>query len=138
MKKVNAFLIALSMALPFYTRAQEKELLELSLEELLSVEVVSASNKAELLNRAPATVIVITEEEINERGYFELYDVLNDLPGFDMSRAFGDDNYYAYVRGYRKTTSDQMLLMIDGIIMNHLYNNNMNGFEILRIQADEI
>ena len=104
------------------------DLMEMSLEDLLRVEVTTASNKTELLDKAPATIIVITAEEIQERGYFELYDVLNDLPGFDLSRAFGDDNYYAYVRGYRKTTSDQMLLMIDGIIMNHLYNNNMNAY----------
>lgn len=95
------------------------------LEELISLEVVSASKNAEKLNEAPATVIVITQQDIAERGYFELFDVLNDLPGFDLSRAFGDDHHYAYVRGYRKTTSDQMLFMLDGIIMNHLYNNNM-------------
>lgn len=100
----------------------------LSLEELMDITVVTASNKDEQLSKAPATIIVITNEEIQERGYLELYDVLNDLPGFDLSRAFGDDDYYGYVRGYRKTTSDQMLLMIDGIIMNHLYNNNMNAY----------
>lgn len=103
-------------------------LMELSLVELMSLKVTSASNKSEGLNQAPATIVVITEEDILERGYFELYDVLNDLPGFDLSRAFGDDDYYEYVRGYRKTESGQMLLMVDGIIMNHLYNNNMNGY----------
>src|SRR5262245_16884281 len=110
MKKVLFYWLAALCVLPD-VKAQEKSLYELSLEELLSVDVTTASNKIEKLSKAPATIIVITEEEINERGYFELYDVLNDLPGFDLSRAFGDDNYYAYVRGYRKTTSDQMLLM---------------------------
>lgn len=121
-----------------YAQEEEKEdedyMFEMSLEELLQVEVTTASNRAEKLNKAPATIIVVTEQEINERGYLELYDVLNDLPGFDLSRAFGDDNYYAYIRGYRKTTSDQMLLMIDGIIMNHLYNNNMNAYAMYPLQ----
>lgn len=131
---IQAFLVLSLIAFNQCLYAQEEEenasdfMFEMTLEELLQVEVTTASNRAEKLNRAPATIIVITEQEINERGYLELFDVLNDLPGFDLSRAFGDDNYYAYVRGYRKTTSDQMLLMIDGIIMNHLYNNNMNGF----------
>lgn len=131
---LRLFFIGAFFALSQVGYAQEEQtedenfMFEMTLEELLQVEVTTASNRAEKLNKAPATIIVITEQEINERGYLELYDVLHDLPGFDLSRAFGDDNYYAYVRGYRKTTSDQMLLMIDGIIMNHLYNNNMNGY----------
>lgn len=106
----------------------ERDLFEMSLDDLLKVNVTSASNMEEKLNRAPATVVIISAKDIEERGYIEMYDVLNDLPGFDLSRAFGDDNYYLYARGYRKETSDQMLLMIDGISMNHLYNNNMNLF----------
>jgi outer membrane receptor for ferrienterochelin and colicins len=124
-----AFFMGLMMcASAVFGQRDADSLFTLSLEDLMKVKVTTASNKDEELGKAPATIIVITEEEINERGYFELYDVLNDLPGFDLSRAFGDDNYYAYVRGYRKTTSDQMLLMIDGIIMNHLFNNNMNAY----------
>lgn len=106
----------------------EDELFNMSLEDLMKVTVSSASNLEETLNRAPATIIIISAQDIEERGYIEMYDVLNDLPGFDLSRAFGDDNYYLYARGYRKETSDQMLLMIDGIAMNHLYSNNMNLF----------
>ncbi len=106
----------------------EEDIFSLSLEELMDVRIVSASNVEESLSRAPATIIIVSAADIEERGYTEMYDVLNDLPGFDLSRAFGDDNYYLYARGYRKETSDQMLLMIDGVSMNHLYSNNMNLF----------
>lgn len=106
----------------------DADLLEMSLEELMNINITSASNTDEALSRAPATIIIVTAKDIVERGYTEMYDVLNDLPGFDLSRAFGDDNYYLYARGYRKETSDQMLLMVDGIAMNHLYSNNMNLF----------
>ena len=99
---------------------------DLSLADILNIKVVTASNREETLRKVPATMIVVTDTEIKERGYTELYDVLNDLPGFDLSRAFGDDYVYVSTRGYRKTLSDQMLLMIDGIIMNHLWSNNMN------------
>lgn len=137
MKQVKYLMPVIFLMVIFQAIAQEEEekeeeemdyMFEMTLEELLEVEIVTASNKSEKLSKAPATIIVITEQEIRERGYFELFDVLNDLPGIDLSRAFGDDNYYAYIRGYRKTTSDQMLLMVDGIIMNHLYNNNMNAY----------
>jgi outer membrane receptor for ferrienterochelin and colicins len=106
----------------------EQDLFEMSLEDLMKINITSASNTEESLNRAPATIIIISAKDIEERGYIEMYDVLNDLPGFDLSRAYGDDNYYLYARGYRKETSDQMLLMVDGMSMNHLYSNNMNLF----------
>jgi iron complex outermembrane receptor protein len=117
----------------FRANAQEssdEDLFNMSLEDLMNVTITSASNLDESLNRAPATILIISAKDIEERGYMEMYDVLNDLPGFDLSRAFGDDNYYLYARGYRKETSDQMLLMIDGIAMNHLYSNNMNMFSM--------
>lgn len=101
---------------------------DLSIDELLNLDIVTSSNFKESVQDAPAMVIVISEQEIMERGYLELYDVLNDLPGFDLSRAFGDDDYYIYARGYRKTTSDHLLFMVDGHVMNHLYNNNMHAF----------
>ncbi|MDA3865896.1 MAG: TonB-dependent receptor [Salinivirgaceae bacterium] len=129
------FILFFAMAIALHSHAQETDdnpakddLLEMSLEELMNINITSASNVDESLSRAPATIIIITAKEIEERGYTEFYDVLNDLPGFDLSRAFGDDNYYLYARGYRKETSDQMLFMIDGIAMNHLYSNNMNLF----------
>lgn len=124
--------ILLGFLIPNYLLAQEKkdtvDLFDLSLEELVNMEVTTVSNVSEKLNKAPATTIVITAEDIAERGYTELYDVLNDLPGMDLSRAYGDDQYNVSARGYRKTIGDQLLLMIDGIMMNHLYNNNMDAF----------
>jgi outer membrane receptor for ferrienterochelin and colicins len=63
---------------------KQKDILEMSFEELMSVEVTTASNKSEKLQKAPATILVVTEQDIRERGYRELYDILNDLPGFDL------------------------------------------------------
>lgn len=115
----------------FYTLAKKDtaaSFYQLSLDDLYKINITTASNAKEALNKAPATILVVNEEEIRVRGYQEIFDVLNDLPGFDLSRAFGDDHYYLYARGYRKTLSDQMLFMVDGVIMNHLYNNNMDAF----------
>jgi outer membrane receptor protein involved in Fe transport len=114
----------------FYTLKKDsvQSYYQLSISDLYNLNVTTASNASEKLRTAPATIIVVNEEDIRARGYTELYDVLNDLPGFDLSRAFGDDHYYLYARGYRKTLSDQMLFMVDGVIMNHLYNNNMDAF----------
>lgn len=136
----NSLLLVMLLLITFFLHAQEedfytlkkdttgKSFYQLSISDLYNLKVTTASNAIERLQTAPANIIVINEEEIRSRGYLEVYDVLNDLPGFDLSRAFGDDHYYAYARGYRKTLSDQMLFMVDGVILNFLYNNNMNAY----------
>lgn len=121
-----AFLVAVG-SLFFYpvVQAQEKRvtLEEMSLEELLSVTIVSASNAQESLTEAPATVIVITKTEIQQRGYQDLSEILDDLPGMDVVRPFGDTYFKNYWRGYRNTIGDPFLVLLDGIVLNHLYYN---------------
>ncbi|SVC61036.1 uncharacterized protein METZ01_LOCUS313890, partial [marine metagenome] len=95
---------------------------ELDLMALMNLEVVSASNTAEKLSQAPASVLVVTGNEMVERGYSSLIDIFADLPGVDLAITYGDLYYKAYWRGYRKDASP-FLFMIDGRIMNHLWFN---------------
>ena len=74
---------------------------ELSLEDLLNVEITSASNKKEKLSEAPATVIVLQKKDLQSRGYLELSEVLEDLPGMDVTKSFGDTYFKNCWRGYR-------------------------------------
>jgi len=106
------------------TSLEDIDIFELSLEELLNVEVVTASNKVEKLSEAPATTIVITKRQIQERGYKDLLDLLQDLPGIDMSVSYSDTYFKDYWRGYRNTIGSPYLFMIDGIVFNHLYFNH--------------
>ncbi len=85
--------------------------------------VSSVSKVDEPLREAPATVIVVTAEEIERRGYLDLEELLHDLPGFDISRGNGDVYSNIYMRGYRSDRSDRMLLIIDGVEQNDLHSN---------------
>ena len=58
------------------------ELVTLIKQNSKRVLVTSVSKKAEDLLAAPATVMVITREQILRRGYLDLEAVLSDLPGF--------------------------------------------------------
>jgi len=102
---------------------QQPELERMSLEQLMDVHVVSASNVAEKLSEAPATVIVVSADDIRRRGYRDLSQILDDLPGIDVVRPFGATYFKAYWRGYRNTIGDPFLVMIDGVVFNHLYFN---------------
>jgi outer membrane cobalamin receptor len=103
------------------------DLSDLTLEELLDVRVTTASNAPEALAEAPATVILITRREIEERGYKELGDVLDDLPGLDVVRPYGDSWVLSYWRGFRTDQTSPFLLMVDGVVVNSLYTSDVEN-----------
>lgn len=82
--------------------------------------VTSVSKSAESLVEAPATVVVVTAEDIEKRGYIDLEAVLHDLPGFDFSKRAGASYANIYQRGYRSIETNRTLLLIDGVEDNDL------------------
>ncbi|HEX2120434.1 MAG TPA: TonB-dependent receptor plug domain-containing protein, partial [Thermoanaerobaculia bacterium] len=88
-------------------------------------QVASVSKTSESLREAPATVVVVTGEEIQRRGYLDLEQLLHDLPGFDISRLNGDIYSHIYQRGYRSPINDRLLLLIDGVEQNELSTNTL-------------
>ncbi len=93
----------------------------LSLKELRSIKISTASKFEEKLSDAPATIIIITKNDIEQRGYAELSEMFDDLPGMDMARMWGDHYYKNYMRGFRNTIGDPYLVLVDGIPQNDLY-----------------
>ena len=88
-----------------------------------SLQIVSVSKRAENLHEAPATVLVISREDIMNRGYVDLEQVFSDLPGFDVSRTFGPTYSNIYQRGYRSNNTDRTLFLVDGVEENDLWSN---------------
>ncbi len=97
------------------------------LKALLATKVITASRTEEALGSAPATVIVFQRAELERRGYLQLSEVLDDLPGMDVVRAYGDNFVRTYWRGHRGNISDPFLLLLDGLVVNHLYFNSVDG-----------
>ncbi|MEI6574610.1 MAG: TonB-dependent receptor [Bacteroidota bacterium] len=85
--------------------------------------VTSVSKKAENVFEAPATIIVVTREEIEKRGYLDLVEMLKDVPGFDLSMFYGSEYANIYQRGFRQNNTEKTLLLIDGIEENDLWTN---------------
>ena len=99
---------------------------ELSLEELLSIEVVTASKKSQKITEAPATIMIVTASQITERGYDYLDEALRDVPGIDQVRVQGAYPTIHVLRGSYGDENKRLLLMIDGIVENSLNG----GFEM--------
>ena len=111
------------------------DILDFSLEDLMQLKITSASNRPERIVDAPATVLVITQKEIQERSYSDCLELLEDLPGMEIIRAQGDTTFKNYWRGYRNTIGEPFLLMVDGLILNHLYYNSAEILPSIPIAA---
>lgn len=61
------------------------DLLNMSLEELMNTEVVTASKKAQKISDAPATVISYSADQIKKYGWRDLKDIFRSMPGVDVS-----------------------------------------------------
>jgi outer membrane receptor for ferrienterochelin and colicins len=85
--------------------------------------VSSVSKHSEGIRLAPATTVVITKEEILQRGYTDLIDILKDIPGFDISIYYGQLYANVYQRGFRTNNTERTLLLFDGVEENDLWSN---------------
>ena len=85
--------------------------------------VTSVSKKAENIYEAPATITIVTREEIEKRGYNDLIELLKDIPGFDLTMFYGPEYTNVYQRGFRQNNTEKTLLLIDGIEENDLWTN---------------
>ncbi|HXE97432.1 MAG TPA: TonB-dependent receptor plug domain-containing protein, partial [Dongiaceae bacterium] len=85
-------------------------------------DLVTATKRPTSLRRAPAIATIISADEIRNMGARNLADVLKMVPGFGISI-----NEYGLtiieVRGVRSSTSEKILVMIDG----HSLNKNITG-----------
>jgi outer membrane receptor for ferrienterochelin and colicin len=69
--------------------AQEtKELFSLTLEELMNVKVVTASKFSEKVSDVPASVVIITRDDIESHGYRNILEVLENIPGVYLHRSY--------------------------------------------------
>jgi iron complex outermembrane receptor protein len=88
-------------------------LADLSLEELANLEVTSVSRRPERLSDAPASIFVITSDDIRRSGATSLPEALRLAPSLHVARV--DARQYAIsARGFNSTVANKLLVLIDG------------------------
>ena len=103
--------------------AAQPDLTELSLEELMNIEVTTASRKLEGLSETAAPVYVITGEELLRSGARTLPDALRTVPGIFVGSV--DANKWAVSsRGFSGLFANKLLVLIDG---RSVYNPMFSG-----------
>lgn len=99
----------------------KRDLADLSIEELLSIqvdEVYTASRYVQKIADAPASITVVTADDIRKHGYRTLADILRSIRGLYVT----NDRAYSYVgaRGFSLpgNVNNHILFMIDGHRLN--------------------
>ncbi len=92
------------------------DLFDLSLEELLSLEVTGVSRYTQKSEQIPSTIIAFNRQQIKEKGYINLSDLLKDIPGVDVIENAGRFGELYSFRGV--SGNDRFLILINGHKLN--------------------
>ena len=98
-------------------RAQQRDSLEalkqLTLDQLLNIEVMSVSRRPERLGQTASAIQVITQEDIRQSGASSLPEALRLATNLQVAQV--DSRQWAIsARGFNSTTANKLLVLIDG------------------------
>jgi iron complex outermembrane receptor protein len=117
------------------------QLSRMSLEELANVEVTSVSKSAQSLSTAPASIYVITREEILRSGVLSIPEALRLAPNLQVEQ-INSQEYQIGARGFGshlefQNFSNKILILIDG---RSVYNPLFSGlaYDALDVMMDDI
>jgi iron complex outermembrane receptor protein len=129
--RIATALIALALLdRPAATAQDRSDLANLPFEELVHMKVdtvVGASKYTQLVTDAPASVTVVTAEEIQRRQYRSISDLLRTIRGFYVTN---DRNYeYVGTRGFIRPGdyNSRILVLVDG----HRLNDSIYGSALI-------
>lgn len=98
-------------------RAQQRDSLEalkqLTLDQLMNIEVMSVSRRPERLGQTASAIQVITHEDIRQSGASSLPEALRLTTNLQVAQV--DSRQWAIsARGFNSTTANKLLVLIDG------------------------
>ena len=93
--------------------AGQRDLSQVSLVDLMNLEVTSVSRKEQKMSQAPAAIFVITQEDIRRSGATNIPDLLRMVPGVDVSQ-INANSWAVSARGFNDQFSNKLLVLIDG------------------------
>ena len=93
--------------------AAEKQLTQMSLEQLGNIQVTSVNKAPEEVWKTPAAIYVITQEMIQRSGATNIPEALRLAPGVEVAR-INADTWSIGIRGFGTRLSRSVLVLIDG------------------------
>lgn len=99
-----------------------------SIESLMNMTLTTAGKQKEKASEIPASVVIITRDDIRKHAYTSLYDVLENIPGlYNLGRNDFPGNVNFGVRGFSSAGEfNDMMILIDGVNQMEDFANSFN------------
>jgi iron complex outermembrane recepter protein len=91
----------------------QPDLTALRIEDLMNVDVTSASKKEQKISRVPAAIFVIAQADIHRSGATNIPDLLRMVPGLEVAQ-INPSTWAISARGFNGQYSNKLLVLIDG------------------------
>jgi iron complex outermembrane receptor protein len=108
---------------PALAQARPQDLTLMSLEDLMNIEITSASRKEQRAVNVAAAVFVITHEDIRRSGMTTVPDLLRLAPGVNVAHVNANE-WAVSVRGFNGLYANKLLVLVDG---HSIYNRFFSG-----------
>jgi len=119
-------------------------LIDLDLESLLNVKVITASKFDQSMSRAPGIVSVVSHDELENFGGTTLQEILERVPGLSGTTAYFTDRSLIAARGDQtKINGGHLLILINGrpsreILEGGLVSDLLQAFPIRALDRIEV
>ena len=116
--------------------AQDQDLTEFSIEELMDIKVTSVNKKSQRLSDSAAAIFVITREDIRRSGVTSIPEALRMAPGVNVARI--DANKWAInCRGFNSRFSPSLQVLVDG---RSVYTPSFSGvyWEVTDVLLEDV
>lgn len=100
------------------TELQKKmdRLFQMSFEDLLNVRISTAGKTSQLIADTPASVVLITRDDIETYGYRTLAEILENVPGLFAIDDYEENGISFGVRGFWSgVANDNMMFLVNGV-----------------------
>lgn len=112
------FLSALFIGLAAQDQDQEKidKYFDMDIQELMNVDIYTAGKTNEKIKDIPASVVLVTREDIETYGYRTLAETLEHIPGLYNIGDYSTDDPNFGVRGFWSgVANDNMIILVNGV-----------------------
>ena len=95
----------------------------------LDATVISQENFETTVQKVAKDIQIVTAEDIANKGATTIADALKGVPGLTISKVDGADATFD-LRGFGGTAASNTLVLLDGVPINSLQNNNYSTSQI--------
>lgn len=131
-RSIRMALLAGAVALPTSPASAQPSTVpgtdDLSLEDLMSITIVTASKEAEPINEAPGVISTLSRDEIDRLGPATLRQILTTMPGVVASSGYLFGRSSLAIQGdMSKENSSHILILIDGRPVREVLEGGVSG-----------